>query len=128
MNEKKQGRGAPKGNQNARKKERKRDYQFFGQRWDEEIGNIIRGYLAEHNLPQKHYLDWCVERDMLTGRDVSLKNKTTNQPKWHERYYQFWGQRWYEEIGAIIKEYLITNGLTPKRYIDRCVERDMLNR
>lgn len=49
--------GAPKGNKNAQKDERKEYIKIFAQRWDVPIGKAILQYLKEEGLSKKEWLD-----------------------------------------------------------------------
>lgn len=62
---KKETRGAPKGNQNAKKETHKQYVHVFGQRWDVDTGKKILAYLEQEGLTQKQYLSQKVENDIL---------------------------------------------------------------
>jgi len=69
MKKKEETRGAPKGNQNAKKERRKEYVQVFGQRWSIEEGNRILSYLEREKLTQKAFLVKVVSEYILS--DIS---------------------------------------------------------
>jgi len=69
----KRKRGAPKGNQNAKKnpedRRRKQYIQVFGQRWDVNTGNQILSYLKRLGLTQKAFLVKVISEYILNKSD-----------------------------------------------------------
>ncbi len=78
---KKETRGAPKGNRNAvghgrpkdSRRGRKEYVQVFGQRWNVEMGSLIKSYLERTGLTQKAFLEKVIADYIL-----SHEHETTN--------------------------------------------------
>ncbi len=74
MKAKKRKRGAPVGNQNAAGKRGRKEYiQVFGQRWNVEMGSLIKSYLERSGLTQKAFLEKVIADYIL-----SHEHETTN--------------------------------------------------
>lgn len=82
--------GAPKGNKNAfghgRPPGRKQYYhrQFFGQRWENEVGKLIDEYLQEHGLTQADQVKAWVNRDIVKSTEGNNETSTAIISEVHE--------------------------------------------